>query len=1287
MADPLTIGLPSAPSIEEEEEVPYESREEKVRERGRIKAPKIAKRAVRQAIRGEERAEKVRERFSYKETLDQYEAIGTPPKEIARNVFNFMLGDDLAVTGLEWNENNFSWSMDNLKHTWSDDPLWRNGLRILSFGANFIPVYGLASKSMKFGKLGKATAGTKLAEGVPGIRPFKYVADEVTGTYSKAQGTSVKQFNWFDEFRGPRADIEEFEWLKGQGHIGNDMLDVAGNAISPTWYDAAGGLTKAAKANVKAARQTVETLQRGERISRMNRAMELGEESYAWGGQIEKIRRIDKAKLAFHEKFANSYWQMSNSQDVKLHQMFAESVDQHYRVENFGKMFEDIPDSLTASLPLQKGANKYMLSGDTAHLAGMDKDSVAYMMNLRTSYMNHQDEFYDIGLGIGTKPDHLQTHVPAQRPGTAAPDVEPGLISVIDEPKAVPSTAKGKPPTKISVVKMPALGGKTFKQRGTRTVDELLNKIDNGEIISDLKSHSLPNHMLDRLYVHNFKWMRDVVNSQAPELQGVAMAADTMKTAGNVAKRAYLDLEKLPFDGKEALRRVLRKSGSNKLGSNGELPWVSRSFFEDWMGKNGMMEQAEHAASFIEGLTTLFKTAKTAGNPATHMTNLYGNIAMLHMAGYNAVKPANLKTGSQFAHGFHKYAKELRKVRTKAEAAGKEFNPQRIKDGVDDVIDVVNANGDTISLRFRDFLNDKEFMALVEESAFEKVEGLARLEHIHGKLKGAGKRVLDVPMAVKNAPGLRWVLDNTSEAYLLEDMVPKAMLYAHYVANGLPKHVAAGQVGRALPMYNSVGQTVAGARKWAFPWITFPAEMTRIMKNQMMDNPMRVLPWLMATDIIQSTGYMSGVAGRSLGVPGLGVESFEDLEQARLNLPTHAQTPMTAIGGETATDIAGGAAMGIPGMIAGARFGGRGGARGAAIGAGLGIGAALIKNTYFDAANKRQDSMRAASLRWIPHTSLMFGTDAPDLMNPMTGKDWIKATKRGDVAQMASAAMPGRGLQQTYGMLPVQPLAIFEPMLNMMTGKNAMGQEIKAEDEGAFLRKTVAGMIGVFAPPMIQKYGYKQTSPTEDVPVIGRTGTALLGAAGGAAIGAARGGLPGAVTGGVLGGVAGGVVNTNKLMQDLGISENVRTKRAGEPFADFILNNLTMMKTYRADPSYRAGNTKMNVQYYQDQRTAYKKEAIFRIGQGDDEGATELLVRAQETFEREYPMDPDLANEKFQEWATRLAEEAGPSPVWRGYSEEEVSREMRRNRRLSGRIRSQSLQDWQNALMAHRRMK
>lgn len=1149
--------------------------------------------------------------FGFDADLDQYKGneVGLTPDEALRNTVNFLIGDDLAVLGFEWTKEGVSMNMDNLVQTWSEEPLWQNGLRILSLGMNFIPVAGAINKSMKFGRLGKYLPA----------KSFQFV-DPIDG---------AKSFRWFERFDSIN---DERRWMQKSGFLGS--RDMKGRFVKPT--------DKA----VFEARSAMAAEQRANKMRAIEKAVEKGEETFQWGGETVSIGAVDKAKIAFHRRFSNSYWAAQNAQTKTFYNKYFKSLDDFSESENFGKVFSQAPTDLTDDA--QKAVYKFMHTGDAAHLDNLDDAAKNYFTDLAEKYEAHQLDMFELGAIDDSTLAEIPRHVPAQIPGTAAPNLHDSTISVLQN-------AAGKTKAKLKMGSLPKLGSETMKRRTYRELDEVLTRLDNGQIISDVENHLLPNFMLDRSVYHNFKFMRDAIK----DTPGLAVRFDDAQQMGKFAKAAYIDLEKLRFNGKDTLKNILRKHAVDKLGPNGELPHVSRVVFEEWMGKAGMMEQAVMQKSLLEAMVTFHKTMKTAFNPRTHMTNTFGNMIMQAWRGYNPLDPDNLRVGSKIAKSLRKHGEAMKR----ATQSGKTLKVKNYG-----AIDILNSAGKKHTYDMAEVLNDDIFQELIEESAFQNVEGLKHLENIrdHMARDGLSRKVVEGMLGAKKIPGVGRFVDEATEAYLLEDMVPKAQMYLQNLSEGMTKEGAAAAVSRALPMYATVGKGIQKARKGFLPWATFPAEMTRILKNNLQDNPMRLLPWFNATSGLQAMGYITGFG-----------EDFEATQEAKRSLPQYAQTPTTVVGKESATDF-------LQSVPTGAAIGGAAGLALGRPGMGMAVGAAAggALSMWQNHGNET-DALRGAVMNWLPHSAVMLGQNAPEMMNAMTGKDLKRAIGEGNISQLLAASQPGKGYQETFAMLPAQPLAIFEPLVNILSGKTAYGQDIKATGPGDMLTKTTAGLIGFMSPPIIQTYGYRQTSPDDPLP-----GGALFGAAVGAvAGGAAGGGLPGVIGGGITGGILGGSANVSRIGEDLGTKVNPRTMRPKDTYADFVLNAFGAMKSYAATPETRAANIKANDAVFSDQRSAIKKQAAYYFVNGREQKAVQYMHMAQQTFERQYPTDPPMAQEQFIKWMDGFIDTVGESPLWGGLSAKEMKAEIKRTRTKLGTMQSQALREWIGGLEAARRNK
>jgi len=139
---------------------------------------------------------------------------------------------------------------------------------------------------------------------------------------------------------------------------------------------------------------------------------------------------------------------------------------------------------------------------------------------------------------------------------------------------------------------------------------------------------------------------------------------------------------------------------------------------------------------------------------------------------------------------------------------------------------------------------------------------------------------------------------------------------------GLSIEQSVMMISRKFPQYNTVGSFIKGARKHALPWATFPAEVTRIMRNNMVDRPLASAMWFQAAGANQAA--MSGL--------GFAPSDPEQIAQAKESAPFWANKPSTVITS----------------------------AAGAVVGAGIGAW-----------GSKGEDSLRAWTLDFLPHSAVL----------------------------------------------------------------------------------------------------------------------------------------------------------------------------------------------------------------------------------------------------------------------------------------------------------------------------
>lgn len=571
----------------------------------------------------------------------------------------------------------------------------------------------------------------------------------------------------------------------------------------------------------------------------------------------------------------------------------------------------------------------------------------------------------------------------------------------------------------------------------------------------------------------------------------------------------------------------------------------------------------------------------------THFQNLFGTFSFLLQAGYNPLSPKNVNTMHALSKVFQKWAGHFQTSRK----AG--INPRQMLDPLTGKIKGLDLG--RLKIGDKEFDLNQELLNpmvrdIIEESAFTNVEALGKMEDLMrtGRMKKSALLLSKGMLALKDSSKLtQKTMDAMTTAYLGEDMVPKMAYYLNLRAKGLNPEWAAIEVGRRLPMYSTSGSLIREGRRLLVPWISFPSEAMRITKNNLMDHPMRMLPWLYLPSLLQTGMSMTGIA------PG----SFGEVQERKRQLPLWAQTPTTVVAeGPGGSRFGAGVAAGAAGLaVGGLRAGAKGAYLGAAIGASLGVAA----SKFIEDDKESSNVLRGAILNWLPHSAFLPQNTSPEYI-------W-------DLQGIMNAA-------------PAEPLGILRPLVEIMSGRTAFGQEIGGENTLDELGKMMAGYIGFISPPLMQRYGFRTTTP--DISV----SESLLGKK-----------IPGDPT------------NVSRLLIETGQTTDTMTGKPGSLTFDFMVNNLLgMWKSYAINPEARLINEGRTQKKLSETRSFLTRKLSYHIENGNDAVTKDILGKVFATFSKQYSADPGLAQKKFTEWMIQHMKEFGRHPLLRTWSEEEL---------------------------------
>ena len=798
------------------------------------------------------------------------------------DIVNFIIGDEMAVIGLQYDNNGFGWDLEVARKQWAEEPLWVNLLATTALvGTVAFPAMKAVTTSAKFGKIGSML-------GKFGPREQELAKWKTLGAIDSAI---------------PDAEVSDFTLgqIRRLEHARSKHFDFEAKKIAEMEDRLAAGMQ----------------LPSGRTVS-----------------------QIEAMKWQFDKRFTNTYFEhiSSISQTGQVKKEFIDNLDRLWKNEKLGRFFVDVPDNirgqaLYANLLLKssrgldldaviKKANPNITTGELKELKTglkLNPQEQAWADNMWDAMKTHQDEALKEGFITPEMRDRVgQVHLAAFTKDTPldAASTRRGMLTISKIPGKSDDTV-------LKAFDFPRLDAPQIRHRASE-VGDVADRLFKGELLTDPEKLTFAGYVTDRLLLNNFKFIRDHAMKYGRSEGDVVTAFGSI---ANAEKKGWVSLSKLRNGVPEVestLARML-KTANHSIKDGESLPFIHKSQFEAMFGNGGIFEQTQNVNNILHLLTAIHKTSKTVFNIPTHMNNLVGNFAFLAMAGYNPFSPKNLGMMDDVSRAFIKWANAHDKTVSMGKKAEDLYNPvtKRLR-GVD--LGKIKIGDKTFDMN-DEFLDPMVKEIIGEESAFLHAEGLAIVQAFFNKAKkgswerafaGAMIKAKDINKFTSNT------FDYMTKAYLGEDVVPKMAYYLDLRARGMSKEWAVLEVGRRLPVYSTVGSSIQGARKLWFPWATFPAEAVRIMKNNIMDHPISTLPWLHAPGLLQA----------GFAATGLGPDTFEEVEERKRQLPQWAQTATTVIAGETGSRVGARMGLGVTGAGVGAALGGL---PGAAVGGALGV--------------------------------------------------------------------------------------------------------------------------------------------------------------------------------------------------------------------------------------------------------------------------------------------------------------------------------------------------------------
>ncbi len=1153
---------------------------------------------------------------------------------ILMNTVNFLFSDELGMMGVKWDEEGFDWDVRHLKNQLVEHPI-STAVTIASYA---IPL-GLAWQ--KGGKI--AARAAKLAS----------EAGDVGAAAGKGLLTGESK-------------------LFGAGSLGHKFDDHARLVQTLAKPEANDGAKLFSDSQMKALAKAANPAEIKDIISptELNKMLigSFHEANYiALGAKVragEKLTTHEKASWYLWDKFGNDYYTAIKHVDAES----IRGMDRLFEKAQIGRFLAQAPTKLGDAGNLE--VYKYLIGEggrNTAKLAKkIGKENAEWTRDISKSWRSLLDEQHDAGFiddvtyemfsskkgAVGVRSG---AHIPAVKPGT------PGFTDVGAVATESRVNQYGKLMERRGVSAEHALTGPTTKHRGVLTTrDKVMEAAKKGEIELDPSALTMGGYVKDNIL---FQMHRNFVDMITDVTEGVSdkfidhvMPGEAWAKMGKTAREQWMNFDEMndvvPGLGRRVQRMINAKAKKEGYdpANYATMPMVSRETVKQFFGHDGSGRQAAGMSSkFFELMTAVHKTSRTSLNPATHMSNIVGNMMFIGMAGANPFSRQMLNDGQVLSKAYRGIAKKMHASDGK-KTLDELMTPEEFGIALGKDRYITDKLGTKVDLA--EFFSSPAMREMLDAQAFDSVEGLANVKRTlktldqletTGWSSAALKRTAQTIAGVGDAPGIKPLLNHMSSAYLAEDMIPKMMYATHLLRKGWGEEAIVRELGRRMPQYLSVGNLPAKSRKLYLPWITFPAEATRILKNNMMDRPVQSMAWMQAPAIAQSVMSASGLA-----------PDFKEAEEFMAMSPHWAEKyGSVVVEGDTASETLGAIGGAAVGAIGGTL---KGGAKGAVMGAIAGatamggLGAAVGQDTE----SELRKFNRTWTMNFLPTSVMTPASTSPQVWNQVTPE-----AMGGDPTTFQQTVRSG------FDLLPVEPLATFTPIMDVFLQRGRFGQELSTKGSIDGASKMALGMIGHLMPPLIQGWGMKvageQVNPLEMANIFDHNGgqaslpntlTATFGGvlAAGTTFMHTKS-LPAAGAAGVAGALAGSGLNMKKFLVDFGIDKNPYTNTYSDSSLDGIANNIFgITKSYKASTDQYLMNESFRKRRLAEVRSAVQKDLEVSVASGRDYKVKAVVSRMRALYWSEFH-NVRLVDEAMAKWTEREVKGIQKSPSFRGWSD------------------------------------
>ena len=386
---------------------------------------------------------------------------------------------------------------------------------------------------------------------------------------------------------------------------------------------------------------------------------------------------------------------------------------------------------------------------------------------------------------------------------------------------------------------------------------------EQGKVDFTPKSLTFNSLFAQKQLLNTYRYVRDIALDPS-----ITITSDQLMRMGPAARRNWQNLDKL--DGADRLRRMASIGKGEPVNALGHVPKRVYSEMQELVGMD-RSNWKSGVGDLTQALVAMYKTAKTAFNAPTHVQNVIGNNFFLLNAGVNPLSPEFLKLQGLSLKAINSMQRAARKGVGSAESLSDVSKLKLDSLAGGKKIDVVEE------------LQSPELKDILELSSLMTAEGIGVLQNIIKNARTGSPVKALVSGYNKVLKGGR--LDRLADLYMAEDGMAKMAYFLHLRQRGLSRAASLNEVGRRLPMYNSVGEVPGMLRSSVLPWITFPIEASRIMKNNLVDHPLKTAMILQIPEMMQVAAYGAGRAGWGEAM------SAQEIEERKTQLPAWAHRP------------------------------------------------------------------------------------------------------------------------------------------------------------------------------------------------------------------------------------------------------------------------------------------------------------------------------------------------------------------------------------------------------------